>query len=145
MRPEDHRLVSRGLLSDDKRWSRRPIFLSHFKTNTGFFYLLTTKNRILDWKKKHEKGFQRILNTLRCDMVTSFYHCSHCDVTERRAASVRPTYGCSFFYVSLGLVRVCEIELSHMGKKRKSWSGVCKKKLSLGFPKQRESNQFPRL
>ena len=62
------------------------IFLSHPHTNNGFFFLLTTKYRhfVLENMKK---GFQKILNTLRCDMVTSFYHCN--DVTKRRAASVR--------------------------------------------------------
>ena len=40
-------------------------------------------------------------------MVTSFYHCN--DVTDLRAAVL-------FFYVSLGLVRVWEIDLSHMGR-----------------------------
>ena len=43
-------------------------------------------------------------------MVTSFYH--YDDVTDGRAASV-----CiRSFHLSHGLVRVCEIELSHMGK-----------------------------
>ena len=47
------------------------IFLSHPKTNNGFFFMLTIKYLILYWKK-HEKDFQKILITLRCDMVTSF-------------------------------------------------------------------------
>ena len=50
-----------------------------------------------------KKDFQKILDTLRCNMVTSFYHCN--DVTERHVASVRLVV----FYLSLGLVRVCEI------------------------------------
>ena len=37
--------------------------------------------------EKHEKGFQKILNRLRCDMVTSFQH--YHDVTDRCAASVK--------------------------------------------------------
>ena len=45
-----------------------------------------------------------------------------------RAASVRPTCGCSFFYHSHVLVRVCEIGLSHMGKKNPGNSYlVCEK------------------
>ena len=45
----------------------------------------------------------KILNTHRCDMVTSFKHYN--DVTNRSAASVRPYV----FYVSHVLVRVCEM------------------------------------
>ena len=53
--------------------------------------------------KQHGKDFQKILNMLECDMMTSFLHL--CDVTDRRAASGR----LFVFYPSLGLVRVCEI------------------------------------
>ena len=42
-------------------------------------------------------------------MVASFYHCN--DVMERRVAEVQ----LFIFYLSLRLVQVCEIELSHMG------------------------------
>ena len=34
--------------------------------------------------EKHEEGFQIILNTLRCDMVTSFKHYN--DIMDRRVA-----------------------------------------------------------
>ena len=64
-------------------------------------------------------------------MVTSFYHCN--DITERHAARVWPTCGCSF-YLSLGLVQVCEIELSHMGKNKGNPDQVCEKMFT--FPKQ---------
>ena len=47
------------------------IFQSHAHTNNGFFFLLTTKYLILYWKK-YEKSFLKNLNTLKCDMVTSF-------------------------------------------------------------------------
>ena len=70
------------------------IFLSHPHTNNGLFFLLTTKYVILYWKNI-KKDFQKILNTLRCDMVTSFSHFN--DVTDRRAASVR----LFVFYLSL--------------------------------------------
>ena len=56
------------------------IFLSYLHTNSGFFFLLTTKYCILYWKKKREKSFKKILNSLRCDMVKSFYHYN--DFTE---------------------------------------------------------------
>ena len=83
-----------------------------------FFYPILT--RIMDYFScsplntafyigKQGNGFQKILNTLRCDMVTSFYH--YFDVADRRAVSVRPTCGCSFFIFPTG-----EIELSYMGK-----------------------------
>ena len=45
------------------------IFLFHPQTNNGLFFLLTT---FYIEKKKHEKDFQKIMNTLRCDMVASF-------------------------------------------------------------------------
>ena len=40
---------------------------------------------------------------------------------------VRPACGYSFFYLSHGLVRVCEIELSHMGKNNGNSYLVCEK------------------
>ena len=55
------------------------IFLSHTHMNNGFFFLLNTKCLIYIGKKL-EKDFQIILNTLRCDMVTSLKH--HNDVME---------------------------------------------------------------
>ena len=42
---------------------------------------------------------------------------------DRRAADVRLLV----FYLSLGLVRVCEIELSHMGKNKGNPDLVCEK------------------
>ena len=39
-RPEDHRLASRELLNDIKRWSGGPNFLSHPPTNNGCFFSL---------------------------------------------------------------------------------------------------------
>ena len=81
------------------------IFLSHPHTKNGFFFLNTTKNLILYWKNL--KDFQKNRNTLRCDIVTSFFHYN--DVTDRRAASVR----LFVFYLFLGLVWVCEINRIH--------------------------------
>ena len=51
----------------------RRIILSHPHTNNGFYFLLTIKYLIYI-EKKHEKrkDFQKILKTLRWDMVTSF-------------------------------------------------------------------------
>ena len=89
------------------------IFLSLPHMYNGFFFLLTTKYLIL-YCEKPEKDFEKILSMLRCDIMTSFKHNN--DVTDRPATSVRPTCGCLFFYLSHGLVRVCEMELSRMGK-----------------------------
>ena len=61
-----------SLPSDANRWSRGPYFLSHPHTNNGFFFLLTTNYLIL-YLKNMKKDFQKILNSVRCDMVTSFY------------------------------------------------------------------------
>ena len=57
-------------------------------------------------------------------MVTSFSHNN--DVTDRLAASVR----LFVFYLSLGQLRVCEIEISHMGKNNGNPDLVCEKELS---------------
>ena len=85
------------------------IFLSHPHTNIRFVFFCSPLNTsfILD---KTRKTFQKILNTLRCDMEASFLHYS--DVMDQRTASMRLLV----YYLSLWLVRVCEIEISHMGK-----------------------------
>ena len=85
------------------------ICLSHPHTNNGFFFLLTTKYHI--YFRKTWTILPKIINTLRCYIVTSFSHNN--DVTDLRAASVWPTCGCSFFYLSHGLVQVCEINRIH--------------------------------
>ena len=51
-------------------------------------------------KKTHKKGFQKILNSLICDMVTSFKHDN--DITDQPATSLLPTCGCSFFIFPMG-------------------------------------------
>ena len=53
------------------------------------------------WKRTR-KRLAKILNTLRCDMVMSFLHYN--DVMDRRTARV----WLFVFYLSYGLVRVCE-------------------------------------
>ena len=47
------------------------IFLPHSHTNNGFFFLLTTKYIILYWEK-HEKDFQKLLNTRDGDVILTF-------------------------------------------------------------------------
>ena len=81
------------------------IFLSHPHTNNRIIFLANylIPHFILE---NTRKDFQKVLNTLRCDMVTSFLHYN--DVTDGRAASVR----LFVFYHSLGLVRLCEIDIS---------------------------------
>ena len=64
-------------ISDLEGW----IFLSHLILSLVhhlIHHLLT---------KKLEKDFKKILNTLRCDMMTSFSHNN--DVNNRRATSVQ--------------------------------------------------------
>ena len=53
------------------------IFLSHPHTNYGFFSC-SPLNTSFIFEKKLEKDFQKILNTLRCDMVTLFKHFNEC-------------------------------------------------------------------
>ena len=50
----------------------KEIFLSHPFTNNRLFFLLTIVPHLIMEKKQQEKGFQKILNSLGCDMVTSF-------------------------------------------------------------------------
>ena len=59
-------------------------------------------------------------------MVTSYLYN---DVTDRRAASVR----LFVFYLSLGLVWVCEIETSHMGENNRNPDLVCEKVSSASY------------
>ena len=68
------------------------VFLFYPHSKNGFFFSLITQYLIYIGKKL-EKDFQKILNTLRCGMETSFYHFN--DVTDRRAAIVR------LFFLSL--------------------------------------------
>ena len=84
------------------------VFLSHCHTNT----CSTLPYFIFE---KHEKSFQKILNSPRFKMVMSFEHYN--DVTDRHAASV-PLLD---FYLSHGLVRLCEIEFSQMGKNNRNY------------------------
>ena len=41
-----------------------------------------------------------------------------------------PACGCLFFYLSLGLVCLCEIEFSHMGRNNGNPNLVCENKIS---------------
>ena len=63
----------------------RQIFLSHPHTNNGFFLAHRLVPQFV--LKEHEDAFLKVMNALRCDMVTSFYHYN--DVTDRRVADVR--------------------------------------------------------
>ena len=64
IRPEDHRLASRGLPSDDKRWSRGTDFSIPPHTNNGFFScsLLNTALYVL-------KRLPEVPSTLRWHML----------------------------------------------------------------------------
>ena len=77
----------------------RQIFLSHPHMNNGFFFLLTTKY-LISYLERYEKGFQKILYMLRCNIVTSFLHYN--DITDPCGASVCLTCGCSFFIFPMG-------------------------------------------
>ena len=76
----------------------------------GFFYSILS--RIMDSfscstlhtsfiLEKLEQDFQKILNTLRCDILTSFLHYN--DVTDRRADSVRLFVFLSFLRAGTGV------------------------------------------
>ena len=50
IRPNDHRLASRGMRMTTNSDRDGRIFLSHPHTNNGLFFLFTTKYLILHWK-----------------------------------------------------------------------------------------------
>ena len=66
------------------------------------------------------KKLPKILNTLRCDTAMM----SRIDV---RQVSDQPR--AVLFYLSHGLVGVCEIEISHMGKNNENPDLVCQNKM----------------
>ena len=106
---EDHRLASWCLRSDYNWWSR----------GMDFFYPILT--RIVElflahhliphlYREKLKKNSRK--SCIRWD--ATWWH--HYNITMTSWIDVRLACGCLFFYLSLGLVWVCEIEISHMGK-----------------------------
>ena len=80
------KFTSWGLPSDDKRWSQWTDFLSHPHTNYGFFFLLTTKYRILclkSMKKASRKSW------IRWDATWW----RHFNITMTSRIDVRPSCG----------------------------------------------------
>ena len=118
---EDHRLASRGLQSDDSRWSRGTDFLPHPHTNNRFFFLLTTKYHILF-----------LINMKKASKIPEITgKWRHFNIVMTSQINVR----LFVLYLSLGLVWVCEIELSHSGKKQqKSRSCVRENQISWTDP-----------
>ena len=92
------------------------IFLSH-----PILFLLTTK---------YFQKIQKILKTLRCDMVTSYNITMTSQVDMQPACSRRATV---CVYLSHKLSWVCEIELSQMGKNNGNPDLVCKKIMTFGI------------
>ena len=82
------------------------IFLSNPHTNNVYFFLLDTKYFILYWEKNGKKASK---NPEYAQMRHGYVILTFNDVTDRRGVSVRPTWGCSFFYLSQRLLWVCEI------------------------------------
>ena len=76
------------------------IFLSHPHTNNGLFFFLNTKYLIL-----YEKDMKRLSENPE---FAEMRHGEHYNDVTDSAVSVR-----LFFYLSLGLVRVCEINRIH--------------------------------
>ena len=96
------------------------IFLSHPHTNNGFFFLLATKYLILYWKGLKRLPENPEIAEVRHDDVILTLQC-HRSMCGQLADDVR----LFVFYLSHGLVRVCEIELSHMGKNQGNPDLVC--------------------
>ena len=78
------------------------IFVSHPHTNNGFFFLLTTKYWICILEK-HEKGFQKIW----IPWNETWWHQFNITMTSQIDMQL------FVFYLSHGLVRVCEINRIH--------------------------------
>ena len=122
IRPEDHRLASLGLPSDDKRLSRGTAFLSDLTRIMNSyscsplittFYIGETQKRLQENPEFAEMWHGGVIHYVQ------WHHRSMCD---QRAVDL----WLFVFYVSHGLVRVCEIEISHMGKNSGNTDLVCK-------------------
>ena len=112
--PKDHHLASRGLQSDDKRWSRgTDFFLSHPDLTwlMDSFSCSQLKYRISYWKK-HEK---------RLPENPEFAEMRHGDVTDRLAAEV----WLFVFIFPAGRYRYVRSK-SHVGKNNGNPDLVCK-------------------
>ena len=102
------------------------IFLSHPHTNNGFFFLLTTKYLIYigkTWKRLPEHP--EYAEMRHGDVILTLQWC-HGSTCGQRVDDMLLL----IFYLSLGLVRVCEIEISHMGKNNGNPYLVCENTLS---------------
>ena len=101
----------------------RRIFLSHPHTHVEYFFLFTTKYLILynkDMKKLPENP--EFAEMRHGDVILTLQRC-HVSTCIWYADDVR----LFVFYLSLGLVQVCDIELSHMGKNNENPYLVCEK------------------
>ena len=80
-------------------------FISHPHTNNGFFFLITTKSPFSNRKTKKKKASRKSWKRWDVTWWRQWRHGSTCG----QSVTIH-------FYLSHGLVRVCEIELSHMCK-----------------------------
>ena len=88
------------------------IFLSHPHTNNGFSFLLSTKYLILYWKTgKRLPENPEYAEMQHGDVILTLQWRNRLMCRQRAADMLL-----FIFYLSQGLVQVCEIALSHMGK-----------------------------
>ena len=106
------------------------IFLANPYKNNGLFSCSPLNTSF--YIGKNEKGLHKTMNTLRRNFNT------YNNVTDRRAVEVR----LSVYYLSHGLVRVCDIELSHMSKNNGNPDLVCEKLYWYPIFKIRVLSQF---
>ena len=101
------------------------IFSSHPHTHDGYFFSLTTEYLILYLKDMKRLPENPEFAEMRHGEVILTLHWRHGLTCGQHADNVR----LFAFYLSLGLVyiRVCEIDLSHMGKNNRNPDLVCKK------------------
>ena len=107
IRPEDHQFASRGLPSDDKRWSRETDFsFPHLTRIMDYFpYSPLNTSFILEnnLKKTSRKSWIRWESTwLR-----------HFKITMTSRIDVRPACGCSFLSFPRYCIGVCDRNILH--------------------------------
>ena len=100
--------------------TKTDFFLSHPHTNNGFFFLLTTKYLILYWKKtttlKKLPENPEYAEMRHGDVILTLQWRHGLTCGQREAVR---------HYLSLWLVRVCQIDISQMGKINGNTDLVC--------------------
>ena len=116
-----------GIMRLAKWWqtvvAREEFFLSHPHTNNGFCFLIISHLILKTWKRFPDIPELAKMRHGEVILTLQWRHGSTCD---QRVADVQLLV----FYLSHGLIQVCEIELSHMGKNNGNPNLVCENNIS---------------